>query len=359
MAAGNQQGAGNGSSSLAKQTVETAGLGEFGRYLKNNAASIQKIAASTIDPQQFAVAVHNCVSMTPALQKCTMTSILRASLQAASLGLTVGNALGEAYLVPYGNQCVLIPGYRGLCCLAFRSGFVTGIIAREVYEGEEFQVEYGLEPKLRYVPSEENPDPKKITHVFSVVTLKGDAKLYDVMTRAEVQRIRQRSKAGSSGPWVTDYAEMAKKTVLRRVLKLAPMSVEMSKALAADNAADTGDMSLLEFDGITIDGETGEVVGNGTEARKTGVDAVKEKLGIGKDAPEPQEAAPGQMSEDEVKASLIGQVNALVGRLKLSDATRINLVGTVAGADSLENATVDGLIALKEHLEGYTGKHSA
>lgn len=269
----------NSNGSLAKRPIGQAGLGEFGKYLKANSGSIKRMAAKTIDPEQFAVQIFNSVSLTPALQKCSMVSVLRASLQAAQLGLTPGNALGEAYLVPYGDQAVMIPGYRGLGALAFRSGHVLSINAREVYEGDDFEFEFGLNPRLKLIPGSGDRDASRITHVFCVINLKDGAVLYDVMTRAEVERIRKRSKAGGSGPWMTDYAEMAKKTVMRRCLKLAPMSVEMSKALSADNAADTGDMSLLEFEGDDfIDGE--DAPETAEQPRTTGVEAVKGQLGL-------------------------------------------------------------------------------
>jgi recombinational DNA repair protein RecT len=77
------------------------------------------------------------------------------------------------------------------------------------------------------------------------------------MTIDEVDAIRQRSKAASAGPWVTDFEEMAKKTVMRRLLKRAPMSVELAAAVALDNKAAVGEFDgkddIINIDGFDVD----------------------------------------------------------------------------------------------------------
>lgn len=224
----------------------------FAEFLKSRMPSIQAAAASHMNPKRLFNIVLANVTRTPALQDCTLESIFRATLQAAELGLEPGSAVGEAYLVPFGKDCTLIPGYRGLITLAFRSGHVRSVAAHVVYQSDKFEFELGLEPKLRHVPSWDGArDPKNITFAYCIVHLKDGGVLYDVMTRGEVDAIRKRSRAGNSGPWVTDYAEMARKTITRRCLKYAPMSVEMSKALAADLAAEQGEGIIdAEFESL-------------------------------------------------------------------------------------------------------------
>ncbi len=272
---------------IARVPVQQAGLKVFSDYMKDREGAVRAIAAKHIDPHRLTKIAIACVSKTPLLQKCTMDTIFTSVLQSAELGLEPSSALGEAYLVPYKQKCTLIVGYRGLISLAFRSGFIKSIQAREVYEGDAFEFEMGLEPKLRHVPSAEDRDPNKITHVYCVVHLKDGGIISDVMTKSEIDRIRARSAAGGSGPWSTDYAEMAKKTVTRRALKYAPMSVEMSKALAADNASDTGEVdvaALAEFD--FSEGEFSvveEEQAAGGHPNGGGTESVKDKLRAGKD----------------------------------------------------------------------------
>lgn len=250
----------------------------FKNYLDRCLPQIQAVAASHLKPTRVVKIVLSAVLRTPALKACSMASILDAVMKAAEMGLEPGSATGEAYLVPYGKVCTLIPGYRGLISLAYRSGFVISVKAQVVYQGDLFEYEEGIHPKLRHVPNfEAKREPKDITFAFVVIQLRDGGLVYDVMTRGEIDAIRQRSKAGGNGPWVTDYAEMAKKTVTRRGLKYAPMSIEMSKALALD-AVESGEIDpseIAEFDYMDVDLETGEV---------TKTDKLKDKLGVGSEA---------------------------------------------------------------------------
>lgn len=181
-------------------------------------------------------------SQSPQLAACEPVSVIRSVMLSAQLGLDPFGALGSAYLVPYGTRCTLIPGYRGLIDLARRSGAVSVVEARAVYEGDRFSYCYGLEPRLEHSPaSGERDEAIKPSHVYAIVRYKDGGAQFDVMTRAEVDAIRKRSKASGNGPWVTDYAEMAKKTVIRRLLKLVPMSIELAQAIAVDERADRGE----------------------------------------------------------------------------------------------------------------------
>lgn len=258
----------------------------FKTYLDRCAPQIAAVAASHLKPARVTKIVLSAVMRTPALKSCSMASIVDAVMKASEMGLEPGSATGEAYLVPYGNTCTLIPGYRGLISLAYRSGFVVSVKANVVYQGDSLEYEEGIHPKLRHVPAfDAVREPKDITFAYCVIQLKDGGLVYDVMTRGEIDAIRNRSKAGRSGPWVTDYAEMAKKTVTRRALKYAPMSIEMSKALALD-AAEAGEIDatqIPEFDYIDVDPETGEVADSKT-------DAIKSKLGVTDPPEDVQEA---------------------------------------------------------------------
>lgn len=187
------------------------------------------------------------VQRTPKLLDCDQTSLMGAIIQAAQLGLEPDGVLGHAYLVPYGREVQLIPGYKGLVTLARRSGEVSSIDARVVYEGDTFRYAFGLEPKLEHVPADHGSDAAPVpTHAYAVIRLKDGGYQFDVMSVREIEAVRRRSKASGSGPWVTDWAEMAKKTVLRRAMKLAPMSVEGQQAVALDEMAEAGVSQSLD-----------------------------------------------------------------------------------------------------------------
>jgi recombination protein RecT len=202
------------------------------------------------------------VQRTPELLECDPVSLLGAIVQSAQLGLEPDGVLGHAYLVPFNNskkgrkEVQFIPGYKGLVALARRSGEVSSVDARVVRDGDRFLYQFGLQPRLDHTPAEreEDEDSAPITHAYAVVRLKDGGFQFDVLTRREIDAVRKRSKAGASGPWVTDYAEMAKKTALRRCLKLAPMSVEAQRAVALDELAEAGlsqDLAVVpETDGV-------------------------------------------------------------------------------------------------------------
>jgi recombination protein RecT len=208
----------------------------------------------------------------PKLAQCDPMSFLGAVIQCAQLGLEPGNALGHAYILPFdkrgkvngqwqtiGTEAQVIIGYRGMIDLARRSGQIVSIEARAVYEGDTFECELGLESKLTHTPDWQNTNrtrPETLRFVYAVAKLKDGGIQFDVMSRAEVDGIRARSKAADSGPWVTDYAAMALKSVVRRLFKFLPVSIEMQQAVGLDEQAEAG---VSQQNSAIIDGNFNEV----------------------------------------------------------------------------------------------------
>ena len=194
---------------------------------------IKKALPSVITPERFARMVNTALSSTPKLQACTPMSFIGAMMQAAQLGLEPNTPLGQAYLIPYGNVCQFQLGYRGLIDLAYRSGEVSSIQAHEVHENDVFEYEYGLDPKLRHVPAKADRGP--VVWYYAVLKLKNGGVGFEVMSREDVEKFAmKKSKAYRNGPWQTDFDEMAKKTVLKKVLKYAPLKTEFVKAVSTD-----------------------------------------------------------------------------------------------------------------------------
>jgi recombination protein RecT len=205
---------------------------------------------------------------TPKLMECQPMSFLGAVIQCAQLGLEPGNALGHAYILPFekrqkinnqwqtvGVEAQLIIGYRGMIDLARRSGQILSLSAQAVYAGDEFECVFGLDPTLRHVPNFHDPEraqADRLTFVYAVAKLKDGGTQFAVMSRAEIDAIRARSKAAASGPWVTDYEAMALKTVIRRLFKYLPVSIEMQRAVQLDEKADAG---LSQDNAFVIDGD--------------------------------------------------------------------------------------------------------
>ena len=124
---------------------------------------------------------------------------------------------------------------RGMLSIARRSGEIASVVAEVVHEKDEFAIEYGMEPKLIHKPFIDG-DPGAMKGAYVVVRFKGDGvePLIKYMPKEEIDKHRKRSKASAYGPWVTDYDEMAKKTVFRSVFKWLPISIEQIQAATTD-----------------------------------------------------------------------------------------------------------------------------
>lgn len=209
--------------------------------LEARMGEIQKVLPSVISPQQFLRLALNALQNTPHLMECTMPSFYGAIMQCAQLGLKP-NVNGEAYLIPFKNnkkggvyECQFIVGYKGLMILARRSGEVANIDAQTVYANDEFDLAYGFEPVLVHKPYLKG-DRGEPVGFYATVLLKDGGKSAHYMTVADAQRYGKRySKAYNNSPWVTDFEAMAKKSCLRQVLKYAPMSTDVDRAIDADN----------------------------------------------------------------------------------------------------------------------------
>ena len=227
--------------------MATKPIDGFRAVLEKMRPQIQLALPKHVSADRMLRIILTTVQRTPKLLECTRESILGCIVSCAQLGLEPDGLLGHAYLIPFFNtkqnqlECQLIVGYKGLLKLARQSGEIASISARVVHERDKFEYEYGLAEKLRHVPSAE-PDPGALVFAYAIFRLKDGAVHFDVMSMREIEAIRARSKSGKSGPWVTDFEEMAKKTVLRRASKMSPASIEdrMARAINLDELADAG-----------------------------------------------------------------------------------------------------------------------
>lgn len=218
-------------------------------------------------------------SRTPALMDCTDPSILVCVIQAAQLGLELDGVTGQAYLVPFKNnntgqmECQLIPGYKGLLSLAYNSDKVDSVNAKTVHEGDSFQFNYGLNPDLIHIPKFD-AKKRKITHVYCVVKMKSGGHIFDVMSRDEIEEHKKRYSHAAKrkdSVWEKEWEAMAKKTVIRKTLKLVPQSPDLRMAVTMDERAEVGMEQKLEPNFEIIDAEPeseSEVLKEKLEAQK-------------------------------------------------------------------------------------------
>ncbi len=242
-------------------------------YIRAMEGEIAKALPSVMTPERFTRITLSALSSNPDLQGTTPASFLGAMMTAAQLGLEPNTPLGQAYLIPYKNkgtlECQFQLGYRGMIDLAYRSGEVQIIQAHIVYANDKFDFSFGIDPKLNHVPA--LGERGEATHVYAMFRTKDGGYGFDVMTIDDVRRHASKyskSYSSSYSPWNTNFEEMAKKTVLKRVLKYAPLKSDFARAVAADGSIKTeidSDMldvtpKMIEVDGEVVDTSTGEIM---------------------------------------------------------------------------------------------------
>lgn len=249
------------------------------QYIKQMEGEIRKALPSVLTPERFTRITLSALSSNPRLQECTPQSFLGAMMTAAQLGVEPNTPLGQAYLIPFKNHGVMETqfqlGYKGMIDLAYRSGEISTIQAHVVYANDRFSYSFGLNPTLEHIPA--TADRGAPTHVYAVFRTKDGGFGYDVMSMDDVrQHAKKYSKSYGNGPWQTNFEEMAKKTVLKRVLKYAPLKSDFVRQLSTDESIKTEvseDMysvpnTYLEAEDYTVSPETGEVILDAAEQER-------------------------------------------------------------------------------------------
>lgn len=234
-------------SDTAKQAPKT-----IEDLIKDMVPAMKEAMPKHMDVNRFTRIALTQLRTNPKLRECSAKSLLAAIIQSAQLGLEIG-LLGHAYLVPFRNkgdmEVQFIIGYKGMIDLARRSGDIKSINAHEVYENDLFELVYGLDESLKHVPwhirtDEEFDGPGTVRGAYMVAHFKDGGHYMHYMPVHEINQHRQRSKASSNGPWVSDYIEMCKKTVVRAGWKWLPISIEVAEQVEATDGSvqhDVGD----------------------------------------------------------------------------------------------------------------------
>ena len=228
---------------------------------------IKKALPSVITPERFTRMALSAINNTPKLAECTQMSFLAALMNAAQLGLEPNTPLGQAYLIPFQNkgilECQFQLGYKGLINLAYRNEQLQTIQAQCVYANDEFEYELGLNSKLFHKPAlGERGD---MVAVYALFKLQNGGYGFEVMSKQDVDLYAQKySKAinSSFSPWKSAYTEMAMKTVIKRVLRYAPLKTDFLRAVATDETIkDQFCVDMTEIHGNDIiDVEEGTVM---------------------------------------------------------------------------------------------------
>lgn len=235
-----------GTKSVAKKQPQT-----IKDYINAMSGEIAKALPQVMTPERFTRIALSAVSNTPKLGNCTPQSFLGAMMNAAQLGLEPNTPLGQAYLIPFENrkkgvtECQFQIGYKGLIDLAYRSGEVKMIDAQTVYENDEFEYELGMDPVLKHKPARTNRGNP--IYFYATFKLTNGGQGFQVMSIEDVQtHAKKYSKTYNNGPWQTNFEEMAKKTVLKKLLKYAPLKTEFVKQVTSDETIKTSISDHME-----------------------------------------------------------------------------------------------------------------
>lgn len=235
---------------------------QIAHLLKSKQAEIQKMLPKHLNAERLLKVAQIAATTTPGLAKCDVPSLIGAIGQCAQMGLEPNTVLGHAYLVPFNtkrkdangnekwvNSVQVIIGWKGFIDLARRSGQIVSIAAHEVCERDHFDMVYGLDEKLEHKPA--LGDRGEIIGFYAVAKLKDGGHCFEFMSLHQVREIMAATQSkGKYGPWKDHFTEMGRKTVIRRLAKYLPLSVEFQTAAALDSMADGGrDQQLDTFDG--------------------------------------------------------------------------------------------------------------
>lgn len=217
------------------------------KLIDNMKGEIARALPRHVSPDRMARICTTAIRTVPKLAESDSVSFIGCVLALAQLGLEPSTPLGLAYLIPRNNkkrggvETTIIIGYRGFAELARRSGMVTSLYAYPVFEGDHFRWSLGTNARIEHEPTApDRTDPKKVTHVYAVAKIRDADPIFEVLTIEQVNARKRRSMASSNGPWVTDTIAMMRKTAIRALWPMLPMSVEMAGAEAIDAAGERG-----------------------------------------------------------------------------------------------------------------------
>jgi recombination protein RecT len=245
-------------------------------------AALKTVATKHLTAERIVRLVIGEFSRNPKLAECDPNSIVLCALAFSQLGLEPGSLLGQAYMIPRKNkktqrlEANFQLGYKGKIALNYRSGMFEFIYADVVYRDDKFEYEYGSQALLRHIPNQdsERRADEDVVATYAIARLKGSSQaLFRVLTRKEISQFRARSQSPNDGPWVTDFAAMARKTAVHRLETFLPMSTEVATAHAFEEKSESGELSFADFAEI-------EIIQNGNADDAGGVDGLKARLGV-------------------------------------------------------------------------------
>jgi len=275
----------------SRKTATEVGSATVKKFFEANRGTLEALLPKHFDSERMLKLALGALRTTPKLAGASLSSLLGAVVTCAQLGLEPNTPLGHAYLLPFEKrekrdgqwvtvevQVQVIIGYKGMLDLARRSGQIVSIAAHEVCDGDEFRFAYGLEEELVHRPALKNRGA--VIGFYAVAKLQGGGYSFEFMSVDEVNHIRDKAAEKNrakkdnqgrpiiTGPWADNYVEMGRKTVLRRLFKYLPISIEslaFANAIDGNAVAAAAPLEEIAFDvaqeaPANVDQETGEIL---------------------------------------------------------------------------------------------------
>lgn len=223
--------------STVNNSLTTSPIKNIQRLIEKSKSRMMEVMPKHMDPDRFTRICLGEIKKNEKLLNCDLMSLMGAMMTMSQLGVEPG-VLGQAYLIPYGKECQFQLSYKGMIELLRRTGQLKDIYAYQVYENDEFSMEYGLKRDLVHKPLMRG-DRGPVIGYYAVAILKDETVAFDFMTKDEVEahakKFSMAYQKGWSSPWKSDFDEMAKKTVIKKILKYLPVSVEFLEAATKED----------------------------------------------------------------------------------------------------------------------------
>lgn len=271
-------------------------------------AALQDAIGKHLSPELYVSAALAALNETPGLLECTGASFTRAVLTLARLKLMPNGR--DAYLIPFRNnkggksvtEIQVLVGYRGMIAILERTGRLKRIVSGVVCKNDVFEHDLGLVTKHTY-GLEMSRGP--VIGAYASITNVDGMEMGVVLSKEEIETRRKRSKA-STGPWVTDYAAMARKSAVRALCNGMSWaeSPEMQAAMRMEDEADRDEAQALEE-------AMNAAAATATFDLSTFSEVPEGNRGHGKELPAPAEEGPE--AEEPTEQELQSLVTALSG----------------------------------------------
>lgn len=212
----------------------------------------------------LSVAIH--ATSDPSIRKATIESLVGAVRDSALLGLEPVGSTGDGAIVVYeesvktekpspsgrAGATIVVwekiptahfqPMYRGLLKLARRSGEIAHVDAHVVYQGDQIELDLGSQPSVKHFPVLDGSKRGGEVGAYAVAELVNGRRYVEWMTKADIEEVRKSSRGGQSNdsPWTKFWSEMARKTVLRRLMKRLPLETMAEHALRLETEQESG-----------------------------------------------------------------------------------------------------------------------